>query len=1132
MYKFFFLIGATLFTFVNAPAQTAEVVVQLGHSDGVSALCYSPDGKYLVSGGGDNTIKIWDMSNGLLLRTLIGHKQPIKSVAVSKDSKRIASGSEDNSIKIWELSTGNLLHTLKGHKEDVERVCYNNTGLLMASAGEKEIKIWNASTGVLIKTITGHTEDIGDIAFSPDGSTIVAGDDGYGENTIKFWEVSSGKLLRTFKVSKYGIVKIAYSPDGQKVTYAAGSGFNFGEVGCINALSGTTSFSIKDSSGLRALAYNKEGKKILYGGYNNKLITAEALSGKILSSVSTKASGPVKDIVFSTDGKYMACAMGWRIYIYDNASGKQLRDIVTLNDHVWSLSLSNDGAYMATAGGNIYGVNSVRLWDIKQGKLLKTHKGHKDWILSVAIGSNNKYIASGSADRTTAYYEMPGVNSMNLYRSVSGNLQISDAPINCVAIHPNGKFIASVSDDGKIIYMRPGMSTYHLLESQNKGLASVCFTPDGKQLIVGTHNGKVEVWSTETKTLITSFDSHIYNFNVLDSLSAIPYGTNMNIPILNTVSTVSVMSVNISPDGKYLASAGGAEVKIWETGTWKLIKTLDKNSGLTSVVISHNGKYIATGNADRTVKLWDVAEGKLLQTFSGHQNEVRSVVFSKEDNYIFSGSLDTQVKVWNLVTGKETLTYMVMANSDDDFMIMTPDGYYMATKGATKAVGFRVGNKTYPFEQFDLKFHRPDLVLKEISKIAYNSEVGSPNENMIKSYYAAYTKRLKKMGFTEDMLGNDLHLPEVKITSASLSAVSTNKNISFDVKASDSKYLLDRLNVYVNDVPIYGTNGIPLKDKKVNPLSQKINLELNQGKNTVKVTTLNNKGVESLSESFTINYQPATTVKPDLYIVALGISVYKEEKMNLNYAAKDARDIVKLFALQKDKYNKVVVDSILDHQATLQNILDLKKKLMQTKVDDQVVLFIAGHGLLDKNLDYFLATYDVNFSDPASGGLPYEKLEHLLDGIPARNKILLMDACHSGEVDKEEVTLATNQNTEQGEITFRAVPGVSVKNLGLENSFELMKSLFSDLRKGNGTTVISSAGGAEYAMEGAEWHNGIFTYCLLSGLKDKNADLNKDGKIMLSELQQYLQARVPELTNGKQRPTSRVENLSNDWQVW
>jgi uncharacterized caspase-like protein len=92
--------------------------------------------------------------------------------------------------------------------------------------------------------------------------------------------------------------------------------------------------------------------------------------------------------------------------------------------------------------------------------------------------------------------------------------------------------------------------------------------------------------------------------------------------------------------------------------------------------------------------------------------------------------------------------------------------------------------------------------------------------------------------------------------------------------------------------------------------------------------------------------------------------------------------------------------------------------------------------------------------------------------------------------------------------------------------------LFNDLRVGSGTTVISAAGGMEFAIEGDKWKNGVFTYSLLTGLQDGLADLNGDKQITLSEIQKYLYIKVPQLTDGRQKPTTRIENLSNDFRIW
>jgi len=154
----------------------------------------------------------------------------------------------------------------------------------------------------------------------------------------------------------------------------------------------------------------------------------------------------------------------------------------------------------------------------------------------------------------------------------------------------------------------------------------------------------------------------------------------------------------------------------------------------------------------------------------------------------------------------------------------------------------------------------------------------------------------------------------------------------------------------------------------------------------------------------------------------------------------------------------------------------------------------------------------------------------VLDGIKPIRKLLIMDTCHSGEIEEEEVE---ENNTEEveGDVMFRAVGNGFVQKDEISPS-KMMKELFSDLRRGTGTTVISSAGGAEFAMESSSWKNGLFTYVLLFGLRNKTADLDKDGKIMLSELQIYVTDRVTQLSHGKQVPTSRIQNIALDYQIW
>jgi hypothetical protein len=195
-------------------------------------------------------------------------------------------------------------------------------------------------------------------------------------------------------------------------------------------------------------------------------------------------------------------------------------------------------------------------------------------------------------------------------------------------------------------------------------------------------------------------------------------------------------------------------------------------------------------------------------------------------------------------------------------------------------------------------------------------------------------------------------------------------------------------------------------------------------------------------------------------------------------------------------------------------------------------VFVAGHGLLDANYDYFYGTHDIDFDKPGGKGLAYTVLEGLLDGIAPLKKIMIMDTCHSGEVEKDDILAGAVDEEVEGDVMFRAVgPALATVN-GVSPSM-MMKELFSDLRRGTGTTVISSAGGAEYAMEkGGKYKNGLFTYCLKLSMDEGIADLNGDGKIMLSELQIKVPELVHDLSGGKQNPNTRMQNIALDYQIW
>jgi len=487
--------------------------------------------------------------------------------------------------------------------------------------------------------------------------------------------------------------------------------------------------------------------------------------------------------------------------------------------------------------------------------------------------------------------------------------------------------------------------------------------------------------------------------------------------------------------------------------------------------------------------------------------------------------LKKEILFWNGMNAEGKRKVSLVVTADGNPIFITPDNYFYAPKEKMKYLSFDINGKIYSFEQFDLKYNRPDIILDRL---------GYADEALIEAYHKAYIKRLSKMGFTEEMLKDDFKIPEIEIENKNkIPSVIDEGSIDLKLKCGDDLHNLDRINLWVNNVAIYGVAGISLREKQTQTYLTNLKVQLAYGNNKIQVSVLNQAGAESYKETFEIE-STAGKLKPDLYLVTIGISNYKDPRYNLNYASKDAIDMTTAF--QSGKYfTNVYTKTLTDNDVILENLNSLKTFLAQADINDQVILFIAGHGVLDANFDYYFASYDMDFQNPSARGIPYEMIEALLDGIKPIKKLLFMDTCHSGEVDKDEIQLSDNETESENDISFRNV-GIKVENkenqLGLQNTSELMKSLFTDLRKGTGATVISSSGGVEFAMESDLWHNGLFTYCLIDGLTNKKADLNKDNMITVSELQIYIQTEVSKLSNGKQTPTSRIQNNEMDYRVW
>ncbi len=387
----------------------------------------------------------------------------------------------------------------------------------------------------------------------------------------------------------------------------------------------------------------------------------------------------------------------------------------------------------------------------------------------------------------------------------------------------------------------------------------------------------------------------------------------------------------------------------------------------------------------------------------------------------------------------------------------------------------------------------------------------------------AYIKRIKKAGIDTLQFKEEFELPEADISNRNqISSITKSKNLTLSIIASDKNSTLDRYNIWVNEVPLFGKNGKSIKSLNSKKLNTTVSVILSKGYNKIETSVTNVAGVESYRIPILVNFTPDNEPKEILHFIGIGIDKFADSKYNLQYSAKDIRDLSKKL---KEKYGSyIIIDTLLNENVSAASIKALKQKLLKTTENDKVVIAYSGHGLLSKDYDYYLSTYSINFEKPEQGGLHYDDLENLLDSIPARRKLMLIDACHSGEVDKEDlITLnATSDSLIKG---LKPVAYKKENQLGLKNSFELMQSLFVNVGKNTGATIISAAAGTQFALERNDLKNGVFTYSILEAIK-------QNPTIKISVLKKIVGEKVNQITKGLQKPTTRNEMIAIDWPLY
>lgn len=556
-------------------------------------------------------------------------------------------------------------------------------------------------------------------------------------------------------------------------------------------------------------------------------------------------------------------------------------------------------------------------------------------------------------------------------------------------------------------------------------------------------------------------------------------------------------------------------------GVYFLEESEDYGEG---IIYSPDGAYIAaSSNSLNTIRIWHADDGTIYRTLEGHSGKI---AFTSNGKTLVSSGWDRQIKVWDIEADQEIYSFIAI-EGQNDYINILPNNYYCTSRANSGAIAFAYGKDAYPFDQFDLQFQRRDLVLREMKKSIQESE--DFNDNFIEALYACYEMRLDRAGLSEEDFDDLISLPVLEVDEHPFT--SDSRNFTINLNAKDLVYPLHSLTVTINGVPVLKNGKKLISVGPGERYQEAVSFKLSEGENHLQVFVTNKNKLSSLKYDATILY---TGEKEDrvLHIVTLGANEFGGRQPTLVHAIKDLEDFNTIYGEREEQFDKVIRHNYQGENFSKENLSRLARELEETNPDDVVVCYVSTHGHIDAATNrFYLVTPTMDVSNPANNGISYQLFESFLRRISARNKVAFIDACNSGEIYQDD------EDQEPSATTLSSQPKVADTKqrtyLDNQETLDLMKEYFVDLRVTTGATVFASSSAIQYSIDsGEEWDNSPMMYCLLKALREQVADTNNDKVTTVTEMIHYLSYKVPSITGNKHRPLCRSENVFNNFHFW
>lgn len=1035
----------------------------------------------------------------------VGHAEVIHAVDVSSDGRLAVTAG--NVAKVWDLETGAVLRTFSSGRSRYFTARFT---------GPHEVLLLDSLTnGRSIDVVTGkdvkvYKHDNPALILSPDARQLVGFTKGHDQDAgATVLDLATGKEVLSIAIADP--VSAALSPDNKIVAvgtqtslvlFDAATRTRLREIPCPTCLD---------------VRFSPSGKRVMAVGARVWSVeTGSVVSAGVLRDVEDQAfAGDDRLVVVSTAG----------VRLIDAASQVVIR---TLRGHPVDPKLQPN-RFVAVNGNRVftYLEGELDVFETASGQELQRFRAPKSSrVVTAEFSPDGRHLVAGEA--TIAVWNVVNLNverelvptsAVRAIRFVDANRIVGIAPetyaddphpamigfdlttgaeLGRVPLTPSKDML--VSDDGRDVYLSDKEGALDHFDAKTG--ARQRFGAD--DLIARGVVDGMRGASGGALALVHEDSKHDQLVKIVDAK------TGAELRRFATRKGSLTVGHWLSPDGKRLVlTTGGAKGnELWDAEAGTLLRTLPDADGLQCVqFVSADRAIVAT--RDGAVMLWDLAAGTTVWSRRPDTLAITDLAISRDRRLAASVSNST-VRLWRVDTGAS----IALASSGSDWVVYDDRGYFDASKNGGSLVAAVDGDRAYRIDQLATRNNRPDQLLEAM---------GLGDAAAIAHFRARYERRLERGKLDKDQLASTFSTaPRTKIVDAKVTGKTV--ALTFEIAATDE---LRAYQIWANGVPVLGTEGKAVVGKTVR---QTETVELTSGTNRLEVGATDRRGAESLRAYRTVTYDQKTT--GDLYYLAFGVSKYRDPRYDLAYAHKDVLDVGEVLK-QAEGYAHVHVKVLTDREVTTDGLRAAKQFVAGAKVDDTVIVFVAGHGLhaRDSTADYYFATYEVDPANLARTAAPFELVESLVQDIAPRRKLLLLDTCESGEVDPDE-QVAKLTRAGARSLRARALVRVEATKSTAPNPkprayvLDRDRYIYNDLVRRSGAVVLSSSRGTESSYELDELRNGAFTEAILRALTGvANADGDNDHRVSTQELSRSLAIEVPPRTNDLQHPTIDRDNL-------